>query len=119
MYKFARKLGLTIAALLTISTSSLAFHYYGRLKLLEHTAVLIHPGKWVWVECQTHGFPATIEEVTASGIVVAVGTQSPVGLPCQATAVIAQGDRRYFMPFRTVMVVMVNGQEAWSNPFSM
>lgn len=119
MHKFARNLGLAILALVAVSILGLVFHYWVRLTRLEHTAVFIYPGKGVWVECQTHGFPATIEEVTASGILVSVGVPLPSGLPCAATEVVARGERSYFMPFRTVLGVKVDGQEVWSNPFSI
>lgn len=96
MNKCARKLAGVIAISVAVSTLSLAFHYYARLRLLEHKAVLVQPGKWVWVECQTDNFAASIEEVNASGIVVFVGATSSKGLLCKAAGITARGEHRYF-----------------------
>lgn len=117
MKNAARIVGRMIIFGVLVSTLALAFHYHVRLRLLEHRVVLIHPGKWVWVECQTHAFAATIEEVTTSGIVVSVGAAAPEGLPCTIVGIAARGEGRYFMPFPTVLGVRVGDQEKWSNPF--
>ena len=119
MNKAARNLGCMIAIGVAVSTSALAFHYPFRLRLLEHRVVVIEPGKWVWVECQTDEFSATIEEVTTSGIVVFVAAPSPKGLPCKAVDIAARGERRYFLPFRTLLGVRVGEQGEWTNPFSI
>lgn len=108
-----------IAIAFAVSTSALAFHYHVRLRLLEHQVVVIQPGKWVWVECQTDEFSATIEEVTISGVVVTVANPSPKGLPCKALDIAARGEHRYFLPFRTLAGVRVGEQEKWSNLFSI
>lgn len=117
MKNAARTLGCMIVLAVVVSTLALAFHYHVRLRLLEHRVVVIHPGKWVWLECQTLSFPATIEEVTTSGIVVSVGASSPKGLPCTIVGIAARGEGRYFLPFPTVLGVRVGEQERWSNPF--
>jgi hypothetical protein len=117
MNKAARTLGYTIALSVAVLTLALTFQYHVRLRLLEHRTVVIQPGKWVWVECQTQAFSATIEEVTAFGIVVSVAAPPPEGLPCTVTNIAARGERRYFMPFRTLLEVRVGEQEKWSNPF--
>jgi len=108
-----------IAVVVAVSMLALTFHYQMRLRLLEHRVVVIQPGKWVWVECQTDEFSATIEEVTTSGIVVFVAAPSPKGLPCKAVDIAARGERRYFLPFQTLGGVRVGEQEQWTNPFSI
>lgn len=112
-----RTFGQVILLTAALSTLALAFHYHVRLRLLEHRVVVIHPGKGVWVECQTLSFPATVEEVTTSGIVVSVDASAPKGLPCTAVSIAARGEHRYFLPFRTLLGVTVGAQEKWSNPF--
>jgi len=117
MKKSAHTLGLVIAIAVVVSTSAFTFHYQVRLRLLEHRSVVIQPGKGVWVECQTHAFPATLEEVTTTGIVVSVDAPLPKGLPCPATGVAERGERRYFLPFRTVLELTAGERQKWSNPF--
>lgn len=117
--KTARNLGYILAIAVVLLMLALAFHYQMRLRLLEHSAVVIQPGKWVWVECQTHEFSATIEEVTTSGIVVFVAAPPPKGLPCKAVDITARDEHRYFLPFRTLLGVKIGEQEKWANPFSI
>lgn len=117
--RLARNAARAIAIGVTVAACALAFHYYIRLRLLEHTVVVVVPGKWVWVECRTQLFSATIEEVSMSGIVVSVDAPLPVGLPCNELGITAQGDGKYFFPFRTVLGLTVNGDRIWSNPNSM
>lgn len=107
----------SLAILVAVLALALAVHYYVRLHLMTHSAVIIEPGKWIWVECETHRFSATIDDVTVSGIVVHTETGQPQGLPCDAVGVTVTGDHRYFMPFRTVLGISVNEQRIWSNPF--
>jgi hypothetical protein len=108
-----------VAIAVAVSTVALAFHYYFRLRLLEHEVVVIQPGKWVWVECQTNEFSATIEEVTITGILVSVAASSPKGLPCEAIGIAASGEHKYFLPFQTLLGVRVGNQEKWSNLLSI
>jgi hypothetical protein len=115
----ARNAARAIAIAVTVAASGLLFHYYIRLRLLEHTVVVVVPGKWVWAECRTRLFSATIEEVSISGIMVSVDAPLPVGLPCNKLGITAQGDGKYFFPFRTVLGLTVNGDRIWSNPNSM
>jgi hypothetical protein len=79
--------------------------------------LVVIPGKWVWVECQIQPFAATIEEVRASGIMVSVAT--PAGLDCNELGIIAQGDNKFLLPFRTVHELRIDGHGVWSNPYSM
>jgi len=108
-----------IAALLVAAVLGLAFHYYVRPVSLKRQAVVIEPGKWVWVECETQPFSATLEHVRASGIIVSVAPPLPKGLPCEAVGLVARDSRTAFLPFRTIRAIQVNGQRAWSNPFPM
>jgi len=108
-----------LAILVAVPTLALAVHYYVRLHLMIHSTVDIEPGKWVWVECETHRFSATIDDVTVSGIVVRTGVGQPQGMPCEVVGVTVTGDRHYFMPFRTVLGINVNERRVWSNPFPM
>jgi hypothetical protein len=108
-----------LAIAVTVAACALVFHYYIRLRLLEHTAVVLVPGKWVWVECRMPSFSATIEEVRTSGVMVSAGVPLPVGLPCHDLGILAQSDGKYFFPFRTVLGLEVDGHRIWSNPNSM
>lgn len=108
-----------LAILVAVLALALAVHYYVRLHLMTHSAVIIEPGKWVWAACETHRFSATIENVTLSGLVLRTETGQPHGLPCEVVGVTVTGDHRYFMPFRTVLGISVSERRIWSNPFSM
>jgi len=108
-----------VAIAVAVSTVAPAFHYYARLRLLEHKVVVIQPGKWGWVECQTKEFSATIDEVTISGILVSVAASSPKGLPCEAIGIAASREHEYFLPFQTLLGVRVGNQEKWSNFLSI
>lgn len=119
IHRFARNAARAFAIAVTFAACALIFHYYIRLRLLEHTVVVVVPGKWVWVECRTRLFSATIEDVRLSGIVVSVDTPVPVGLPCNDFGITAQGVNKYFFPFRTVLGLTVNGEKIWSNPNSL
>jgi hypothetical protein len=103
----------------TVAIAAILAHYYVRLGLLKQTTVVILAGKWVWVECQTRPFTATLEEVNTDGITVSVGAPLPTGLPCNHLGVTSQGGNRYFLPFRTVFGLEVDGRRMWSNPYSM
>lgn len=94
-----------LAILVAVPAPALTVHYYVRLHFMAHSAVVIEPGKWVWVECQTHRFTATIDDVTVSGIIVRTEAGQPQGLHCEIVGV---GDHRFFMPFRTVSAINVN-----------
>jgi hypothetical protein len=119
MLKVARMATRAIAIAVIVAISALVFHYYIRLRTLEHTPLVVTPGKWVWVECQTHPFASTIEEVSSSGMMISVVTPLPAGLPCNEVGISAQGGNRYFLPFRTVLDLRIDGHKVWSNPFPM
>jgi hypothetical protein len=119
MLKVARMATRAIAIAVIVAISGLVFHYYIRLRVLEHTPLVVIPGKWVWVECRTLPFAATIEEVRVSGIMVSVVAPLPAQLPCNELGIIAQGNNKYFLPIRTVLGLQIDDHRVWSNPYSM
>lgn len=81
--------------------------------------MIVIPGKWVWVECRTLPFVATIEEVRVSGITVSVVAPLPAELRCDELGITAQGGNKYFFPIRTVLGLQIDDHRVWSNPYSM
>lgn len=108
-----------IAVALIVAISGLFFHYYIRLRVLQHTPLIVIPGKWVWVECRTLPFAATIEEVSVSGIMVSTVAPLPPELRCDELGITAHGDNKYFFPIRTVLGLQIDDRRVWSNPYSM
>ncbi|MYN17804.1 hypothetical protein GTP81_13660 [Rugamonas sp. FT107W] len=108
-----------LAVALIVAISGIFFHYYIRLRVLEHTPLVVIPGKWVWVECRTLPFAAIIEEVRVSGIMVSVVAPLPTELRCDELGITAQGDNKYFLPIRTVLGLQIDDHRVWFNPYSM
>lgn len=117
--KLIRKIANATGIVVALVVCGLAFHYYVRLLLLEQTVVAVVPGKWVWVECQTPQFSATIDQVGVSGVTISVGAPLPIGLPCKQLGIIALGNGKYFFPFRTVLALRQQNKVIWSNPNSI
>ena len=108
-----------IAVVVIVVAAALAFHYHVRLRLLENRPLVVVPGKWVWVECQTMPFVATIEEVGINGVVLTETANLRAKLPCEEVGIIERGGNRLYFPFRAMLGLEIDGRRIWSNPYPM
>ena len=106
---------ITIAIPLVVALAILS-HYQVWLRSFTGEAVTVIPGKWVWVECHTQPFKASIESIGLDG--VTIESQGAVsGLPCPSVGISSLGNNRYFFPFRTILAVKQGERYRWRNPF--
>ena len=113
---FRRPIILLILAVPVVLALAGFAHYQVWLRSFEGTPVTVVPGKWVWVECHTEPFQATIERVGWDGVTIR-SEENTIGLPCPSVGISSLSDGRYFFPFRTVLEVEHKERYRWINPF--